>query len=214
MNAPLSHVEAAKKYLSNEPLSREEASGWSQRSDEAGRRYFSLQYAISKGMMLAEVPRLFVAVVKNGDWRRWKWAGQDRDAPTLAEYVTRKPPNGLGATLEMAGEWVRDDADALAIFIQETTGKHGGDRSSKFDNIKLEPPTGTSRAYTVRRLKEERPDLYEEVRQGLSVNKAASKAGWRKTQEPFAIMKRHVHKLTTDEWDQLMEIRRMGPQNK
>lgn len=212
MSEPLSHAEAAKRLLLNESINDNEAGLWSARSDEAGRRYYSLQYAVSRGTMLAEVPRLFIVVVKEAQWRAWTWSGRAYDAPSLGEYVTRNPPNGLGATLEMAKTWVRDDPEALAIFTKETTGSWGGDHtSSKSDNITLETGRGTSRAYTVGRLKRERDDLYQQVLAGkLSVNAAAAKAGWRKNQEPFAIMKRHIHKLTNDEWTALIELRTKG----
>jgi hypothetical protein len=209
MTAPLPYGELAKKFLRNEPINRhEEGTTWSHRSDEAGRRYFSLQYAIGKGTMLKEVPALFAAVVKSGDWQKWVWAGQERQAPSLGEYITRKSPNGLGASLEMARDWVRNDPEALAIFTKQTTDGHGGNRSSKVDSINLAKPTGTSRAYTVRRLREQREDLYQQVTSGkLSVNQAAMKAGWREGQKPFAIMKRYVHKLTDAEWQDLVELR-------
>lgn len=201
MTSTLTHAEAAKKFLLNEPIDPEEGSFWVARSDEAGRRYFALQYAVTRGTMLSEVPKLFLIVVKCQDWREgWKWAGQNYDAPSLGEYVTRKPPHGLGATLKMAETWVRSDPEALAIFTEETTGQHGGNRSSsKIDNIKLEPRTGTSRAYTVARLRRERGDLFQQVLAGkLSVNRAADQAGWR-TKPPVIKQIRKLLKRTTYE---------------
>jgi hypothetical protein len=210
MVEPLTYPEAAKRLLLNEPIEKQDATLWTARSDEAGRRYYSLQYAVSRGTMLAEVPRLFAVVVKSHQWKQWTWSGRPYEAPTLAEYVTRNPPNGLGATLEMAKMWVRDDPEALAIFTMETTGVPGAHLPN--DNIIRRTEQGTSRAYTVGRLKRERDDLYQQVLAGkLSVNAAAAKAGWRKNQEPFAIMKRHIHKLTNDEWTALIELRTKGP---
>jgi hypothetical protein len=42
-----------------------------------------------------------------------------------------------------------------------TTAKHGGDRTSKSANVTLEARRGNSRAYTLDRLKRERPDLFK-----------------------------------------------------
>lgn len=204
MSEQLSYPEAAKRLLLNEPIDDGEATLWSARSDEAGRQYYSLQYAVSRGTMLAQVPRLFIVVVKKAQWKSWTWSGRPYDAPSLGEYVTRKPPNGLGATLEMAQAWVRDDPEALAIFTKETTGATGVHQG--FDNVKtLPPPTGNSRAYTVGRLKRERDDLYQLVLASkLSVNAAAAKAGWRRKPSAFKQIKKLLPKLTDDERAELI----------
>jgi hypothetical protein len=48
------------------------------------------------------------------------------------------------------------------MFHQETTAQHGGNHASKNDIIiTSKPEQGTSRAYTLSRLKSERRDLFE-----------------------------------------------------
>jgi hypothetical protein len=71
------------------------------------------------------------------------------------------------------------DAEALAAFEAAIVGKHGGDRGdSKSDNITLE--RGTSKAYTLRRLAKDAPELFEEVKAGrLSAHAAADGAARR-----------------------------------
>jgi hypothetical protein len=200
----LSHAEAATKVLRNEPIN--EQALWDNRSDEAGQRYYALQYAIARGTMLAEVPQLLKAVIKSAQWKHWTWAGKLYDAPSLGEYITRKPPHGLGATLEIAEPWVRDDPDAYSTFVTETTGKWGGDRTIKSDNITLATGRGTSRAYTVRRLREQRGDLYQLVLEGkLSVNAAATKAGWRTKPPLLKQIKKLWETLSKEEKTEFLE---------
>jgi hypothetical protein len=68
----------------------------------------------------------------------------------------------------------------------------GGDRQSESksisDNITNGPvDRGTSKAYTVSRLKRDRPDLFEKVVAGeLSANKAAIEAGFRRKPFPWS----------------------------
>jgi hypothetical protein len=58
-------------------------------------------------------------------------------------------------------------AISALLWHNATTGKHGGDRKTataiKSDNVTLKPRRGNSRAYTLDRLKRERPDLFELV---------------------------------------------------
>lgn len=63
----------------------------------------------------------------------------------------------------------------------EELGNPGGDRTKQVDNINLNLG-GTSENYTRRRLRRDRPDLYERVlTKELSANKAAQLAGFRRT---------------------------------
>ena len=92
---------------------------------------------------------------------------------------------------------IADDAEAVVMLRELVVGQHGGDRKSdeiKSNNITLdsdlfvdpEPDKpkaerGTSRAYTLTRLKNERPDLFERVKaKEISANAAAIEAGWLK----------------------------------
>jgi hypothetical protein len=102
--------------------------------------------------------------------------------PSFGAYIEARPPNGLGATLDLIERMVKHDEEALVLFRKATTGKHGGNRKSKNNNIILDKPKqGTSRAYTLDRLERERPDLFKKVEAGkLSANAAAIKAGFRK----------------------------------
>ncbi len=65
---------------------------------------------------------------------------------------------------------IRDDPEALAMRREEMTGekhKHKADA----DNVSIKPEHGNSREYTVSRLRNQRPDLFERVKAGeLSAN--------------------------------------------
>ena len=101
-------------------------------------------------------------------------------------------------------------------------GQHGGDRKSdeiKSNNITLdsdlfvdpEPDKpkaerGTSRAYTLTRLKNERPDLFERVKaKEISANAAAIEAGWRKKATHLDTLQRAWQKASAEEQRQFLE---------
>lgn len=72
----------------------------------------------------------------------------------------------------------------LAMWRRAVTNQEGGDKRSAAyitgDNITSGRVTGTSRAYTLDRLKREAPALFERVCSGeMSANAAAIQAGFR-----------------------------------
>ena len=87
---------------------------------------------------------------------------------------------------------IQDDAEALALFREAMVEGPGGDKKSEdriiTDNISNGlVDHGTSKAYTVSRLKRDRPDLFEKVVAGeLSANKAAIEAGFRRKPFPWS----------------------------
>lgn len=91
---------------------------------------------------------------------------------------------GLGTTVDDLRVYCRKDKAALdAVLTAMEPGRaDGGDRRSadfQSDNITLK--RGTGALYTLKRLKRERPDLFQEVLGGAkSANKAALEAGFRK----------------------------------
>jgi hypothetical protein len=76
---------------------------------------------------------------------------------------------------------LKDSPDVLAMWEKEMQVGQGH-RSDLVDNInEVSTKKGTSKAYTVSRLKRESPELFAQVVAGeLSANAAAIKAGWRK----------------------------------
>jgi hypothetical protein len=97
------------------------------------------------------------------------------------DFIVTAPTKGLGATVEMVRSLLRGDLEALDLFDKAVQRPHGGDRSSKMDNIHLAPnPAGTSREAGLRRLRKASPELHTQVITGqLSVNDALVQAGLR-----------------------------------
>jgi hypothetical protein len=143
---------------------------------------------------LNHVPQAVRRVIETEAWReRWD-VNLHWTFDTFADFITTSPVNGgMGWKPELVEGLLlkAGDDDALVAWQDAMTPKHGGDRRSadapiKSDNITLEPKRGTSRAYTLTRLKHEREDLYDQVKaKKMSANAAAIEAGWRKKPEPL-----------------------------
>ena len=104
--------------------------------------------------------------------------------PTFAEYVEAVPPEGLGASIPLMRRLVADDPEALDMLDRALRKQHGGDRSSKLSNRKLEEepgyPVGTTRARAMRALRDHRPDIHARVIAGkLSPHAGMVEAGLR-----------------------------------
>ena len=84
---------------------------------------------------------------------------------------------------------IQDDAETLALFREAMVEGPGQPKTTEAksinDNvINTLSSQGNSKAYTVSRLKRDRPDLFEKVVAGeLSANKAAIEAGFRRKPE-------------------------------
>ena len=138
-----------------------------------------------------------------------------RDPPkTFREFIEAPPLRGLGEKLSDIERLIADDAESLVRLRELVVGQHGGDRKSeniKSNNITLDSDLfakaetakpqadrGTSRAYTLTRLKNERPDLFEKVvAKELTANRAAIEAGWRKAPDIMEVAKRAIGKMNT-----------------
>ena len=129
---------------------------------------------------------------------------------------------GLGEKLSDIERLIADDAESLVRLRELIVAGHGGDRKSeniKADNVSLDSDlftapesrkkkadAGNSRAYTLCRLKNERPDLFERVvAKELTANRAAVEAGWRKTETTLETLQRGWRKATSDEQRQFLE---------
>jgi hypothetical protein len=86
----------------------------------------------------------------------------------LGSYLTAHPPKGIGVHLDVVHKLIKDDKEAEPMFREATTREKGTNQHTlKEDNdnimIHSKPEQGTSRAYTLSRLKSERRDLFERV---------------------------------------------------
>jgi hypothetical protein len=145
-----------------------------------------LRATLSEGKVLEEVPGLIRRLLEEGGWRerREKTLGRVVSFDRFAEFITTDPLEGLGFKVgEIEAILGARDRDVLKMFQRETEqplDDHGGSRTEQDYNISLKG-SGTAEGYTRRRLRRDRPDLYERVVEGeLSSNAAAIEAGFRK----------------------------------
>jgi hypothetical protein len=135
---------------------------------------------------------------------------------TFREFVEAKPFRGLGEKLEDIERLLVGDPEAVVRLRELVVAGHGGDRKSediKTDNVSLdsdlfpEPVSrkkkadaGNSAAYTLTRLKNERPDLFARVvAKELTANAAAIEAGWRKKPTALEAAQAAFQRLSQDE---------------
>jgi hypothetical protein len=205
MNATMDVSEAAERFLLGETRNSEVLNSLNRDSDENGRYYYLLLNSMRNSDVLFRAPDLLKDVIKKQRWKHWHWIGKQFVAPSLGAYLTAHPPKGIGAKLSAVKRVISDDPEALEMFHQETTASRGGDHTKKdqsnHDNIMIaRAEQGTSRAYTLSRLKSERRDLFERVIAGeLSANKAAEHAGWRKKPSPLEALRSAWSKASEEE---------------
>jgi hypothetical protein len=73
------------------------------------------------------------------------------------------------------------------------------------DNVSIKPEHGNGKAYTLRRLAKDHPELFEQVKTGqLSANQAAIQAGFRKVKTPAEQVRALWQKLTDEERSELL----------
>lgn len=150
---------------------------------EKGQLVESLWHAVDDASgNLEVVPGLVRRVLETEAWRRRVQRGRTFEHKRFIDFITEKPLAGCGWPRKKVEALIKDDPNLLEMWRLAVTPQHGGDRTiiSKNDNISLDGH-GTSKSYTVSRLKREFPELFEQVVSGdLSANAAAIKAGFRK----------------------------------
>ena len=85
-------------------------------------------------------------------------------AETLAEFVAWNERDG-----------VRDDPEILALWEEATTAEQG----AHHDNVMMKAQQGSARGYTLKRLKREQPELFEQVKQKRLSAHPVYVTGWR-----------------------------------
>ena len=155
---------------------------------------------------LESVPGLVRRVIETGAWREREQRGRVFKHETFLDFITTKPLAGCGWSPEKVATLLKGHPDIEALWRGATTGKPG--RPSKdqenSDNVTIKSERGNNRAYTLDRLKRERPDLFAKVCDGeLSANAAAIEAGFRKLKTPLETILKLLPKLTSTERRQL-----------
>ncbi len=143
---------------------------------------------------------------------------------TFREFIEAPPLRGLGEKLEDIERLIADDAESLVRLRELVVAGKGapeGNQNAKTntDNVSIcsdlfaepEPAkkkanAGNSRAYTLSRLKKERPDLFDRVAANeLTANAAAIEAGWRKVPSALETLQRAWKKASSEEQRQFLE---------
>lgn len=152
---------------------------------------------------LSNLPGLVKRCIREECWRE-RYVEQIKEVVTFntfEAFITTEPPEGLGTDLLMLKDLCRSDKDAADLIDKATARKHGGDRSSKIDNVNLAPvPNGNSKDAALRRLRKDRPDLHQEVLAGKkSPHAAMVEAGFRKVPTPLDALRRAWAKASKSE---------------
>jgi hypothetical protein len=196
--------------------------------------YRSLKSGIGGVQSAKECLRLLIEpIIENGQ-KTYRWQNfrihdssgvmiedaTDHPPKTFREFVESRPFRGLGEKLEDIKRLLAGD-DLAEVRLRElvVAPKHlHQDRDADNNNIIIsndlfipdEPAEkkstqGTSRAYTLTRLHNERPDLFELVVEGeMSANAAAIMAGWRKQATALETAQRAWKKMTGDEQQEFL----------
>jgi hypothetical protein len=183
------------------------------RADEAGANFYTLYSAVRKGdfKLIAVVLK---SVIKNEDWKHWRWINQEFECGSLREFLFAHPPKGIGAEYNLLRRIVLDDSEAIEMLDQALQQPHGTNRftSPSLDLYNIQDykaPSGTSIEAALRRLRaDERPiakELHAKVLTGeLSAHRAAVLAGYRKEPDPLKIIRRLIPKLTPEQRQQVI----------
>src|SRR5215472_13696209 len=112
---------------------------------ERGHITDALIHAIGEGRHgLGVVPGLLRQALKRRAWKESIVQCTGEHFAGFADfqtYVASPPPEGLGASIAVIKNIIRNDPEAEELLEQELVGKHGGDRRSrnfKHDNIRLD----------------------------------------------------------------------------
>src|SRR6266496_2587115 len=132
------------------------------------------------GSALESVPQQIRHLLASHEWEHFVTRlGKEVRHERFAEFVTTPPLAGLGASIDLIRRLLGDDTVALNLLDEALRAPHGGDHS-KVNNMKVAQPRGTSRAYALRRLRKDAPELHaEELAGRLKPNAAMVKAGFR-----------------------------------
>lgn len=149
---------------------------------------------------LQAIPKLIAKVVETQAWESMQLqSGEIIQFRNLRELITTPPLDGWGQDPKKIEALLKDDPEVLVMWREAM--KEQGKRSDLVNNInEVTAGKGTSKAYTLDRLRRDHEELFEQVCKGeLSANAAAIKAGFRKKLTPFEQVMKLLPKLTTQE---------------
>lgn len=139
----------------------------------------SLSSALSRGeQSLGVVPDLLKRILAEDAWREFDTRrGEHVTHERFAEFVTTAPLKGLGSDIDLVRRIVAAD-DMATELLGEALKEKPGPKSSHDNNTRSRQ--GDSKAYALRRLHKDAPELHSEVLSGnLSAHAAMVQAGFR-----------------------------------
>jgi hypothetical protein len=129
------------------------------------------------GTALGTVPKALRRLLEEEAWREFTTSrGEHVTYERFADFIVTPPLKGLGSDVALVERIVAADDEATQL-LREALKEKPGPKSSH-DNI-MRSRQGTSRPYTLRRLKRDAPELHAEVLAGrLSAHGAMVRAGF------------------------------------
>ena len=171
----------------------------------------SLDKSLRQGEMgIGSTCDLIKAVIREKSWeKRTIRTGELITLSSLRELITKPPLEGYGESVEDVERMIANDPEALADFREAMKGEPGrpkAEEETPYNITGLRVTTGTSKAYTLSRLKRETPELFAAVVRGeMSSNAAAVKAGWRKVKTPLERLFAEWKKASQEERDAFLK---------
>ena len=172
-----------------------------------------LQQLISHGgtQAFSLVPAALKKVVVEEQWRQHT----DRRGKPFASFeafVMHPLWQGLESTIDDLRVYCRKypEIERLIVNAIEPLADPGHpSSSSNVDNVNKGTKGGNSATYTLKRLKRDHPELFQQVLGGaMSVNAAAVEAGFRKKRTPVEIVLQLLPKLSDEEFELVCQRRK------
>jgi ribosomal protein S21 len=149
----------------------------------------SFSQALLRGeSALTYAPGLLKRIIKENMWQKYydDFAKEEYTHTNFMSFITSKPREGLGETLENVKKVCRDDMELLSLIdelIQRPAGGGLNQYNKRLGNNITEAnrPNGDTVQKALRRLRKDRPDLHEQViTNKLTAHAAMLQAGFRK----------------------------------
>lgn len=171
-----------------------------------------LQQLIGYGgaQAFAVIPAALKKIIIEKQWRD-RLDKNGKPIVSFEAFVTHRLWQGLESSIADLRVYCRKEPEIERLVMAEVepeathaqAGAKGGRGKKASDNI-TSFQRGTSAIYLLKRLKRDRPDLFEQVLDGtLSIHAAAVEAGVRSKPSPFKQMLKLLPKLTSTEWQQV-----------
>jgi hypothetical protein len=178
----------------------------------------SLWTAVNEGgAWLKDVPRIVRTVIETGAWTEREVDGRVVAHKRFIDFITANPRAGCGWPPEKVEALLKNDNETLALWREAVTpelgiNQHTMSEGSDIITTLRGDGRGTSKSYTLDRLKRESPTLFERTLLDrkdddyLSPNAAAIEAGFRKKPTAFEQVQKLLLKLSPTEKRKLKEM--------